>query len=58
MSDLATHLMVRVPKPEGNSDGVSREQPVRAVTAEAERLPLAARHFRITDLQQWMDLCA
>lgn len=58
MTDLATYPTTRVPKPEGDAERASREQPTRGGTAEADRLPLAARHFQITDPQLWLDLCA
>ena len=56
MSDVSTYLDAgRCPHEADCECGA--EEPTAAATVH-DRLPRPARHFRITDLQQWIDLCA
>lgn len=57
MNDLAIHLTIRAVTRDEEHAMTAEDQP-RAALGEAERLPLTALDFRITDLQQWIDLCA
>lgn len=57
MSDVSICLdTIRCPH-EADCDCGVEDRPA-ATTAGHDRLPRPARHFHITDLQQWIDLCA
>ena len=56
MSDVSTYLDAAGCPPEAECECGAEEH--AAAVAAHDRLPRPARHFRITDLQQWIDLCA
>jgi hypothetical protein len=53
-----THPDVPAADRDGGEDGAGVEAAWELASLDGDCAPALARHFRITDLQHWLDLCA